>query len=615
MPHFFQGKAWLSKFKQWILYGFIAFIITITIAVFGIITYTSDSSKNNGRRVFESSLWNALQLQVQSYRFLNYLVALNESDYPLNGKAFFEYDLLMSRVDLLREGEVASLIRNFEGGRTTRLLNIINGELELLSFNLSRIEDGDPSYLPDLIQRIQNIEEQINEFVTLVNRGSNEYISNQHKTLQKNLSDIQLLSMALLVCLLCLCFFTIKGLTELKNVFRRNDSLQSGILAVHEDKADMLSFIHQEIRSPINAILGVAKTLKATKSLYDTEALSQHIEESGQQLLQTIEMFSDLALIDAKKLTLAPSIEHLESNIENYLAAFEPQMTRKSLQGIVYIDPLLPTHIQMDFVRTKEIIVALLQNAIAYTPSGSISLQVRPSALHAPQIQLPADAKEAKMLQIAIRDTGLGMPNQLQQNLRINPALPMQQEGPLPSKVGLSLALCHKLVYLMQGEMHFSSAPHKGCEFWVDLPYYEPNTSQPRTQTSFHCPDKTHALIIETDTHLAKIIALQLTTFNINVSFSKEGNFQEHKDYDLVILGNTPRFEIDGKDAIQQWKTKSCPVLGYHPQAISNPEYPIIPLHFPLTQSQLEPIIAKLFIHDQTTLHQDNTTPKVDNHD
>lgn len=600
MERLFKGNTWLSKFKLWVLYGFIAFIIAITIAVFGIITYTSDSSKNNSRRVFESSLWNTLQLQIQSYRFLNYLIELDEADYPLNGNAFFEYDLLMSRVDLLRQGDVGSLIRTFESGRTTRLLNIINGELELLSFNLSKIESGDTSYLPDLIERIQRIEEQINEFVTLVNKGSNEFISNQHKTLQKNLDDIQLLSMALLACLLCLCFFTVKGLTELRNVIKRNDELKLGIQTVHEDKANLLSFISQEIRSPINAILGTAKTLNCTESKNDTGALSKHIEESGHQLLQTIEMLSDLALIDAKQLTLNPTTECLQNSIEDYLAIFEPQMTRKNLQSILYIDPLLPKDISLDFIRTKEIIVALLQNAITYTSSGSISLQIRPSALNAPQLPLVPDTKEIRVMQIALRDTGLGMPNELQQNLRINPSLPMQQEGPLPSKVGLSLALCHKLVYLMQGEMHFSCAPQKGCEFWVDIPYYVPSTNLP-TSSAFHCTEQTQALVIETDTHLAKIIGLQLATFNIDAIFSKDGSLQEYKDYDLVILGNTPRFERDGNDALQQWKAKSCPILGYNPQAISHPEHSIIPLHFPLTQTQLEPLIAGLFSPKKTT--------------
>jgi len=594
MERLFKGNSWLSKFKLWVLYGFIAFIIAITIAVFGIITYTSDSSKNNSRRVFESSLWNTLQLQIQSYRFLNYLIALDESDYPLNGNAFFEYDLLMSRVDLLRQGDVGSLIRTFESGRTTRLLNIINGELELLSFNLSKLESGDTSYLPNLIERIQRIEEQINEFVTLVNKGSNEFISDQHKTLQKNLDDIQLLSMALLACLLCLCFFTVKGLTELKNVIRRNEELQLNIQAVNEDKANLLSFVNQEIRSPINAILGTAKTLNGSVTKQDSEALLKHIEESGLQLLQTIEMLSDLSLIDAKKLTLNPTVEHLQTSIEEYLAIFEPQMTRKNLQSILFIDPLLPKYIGLDFVRTKEIIVALLQNAITHTPSGSISLQIRPSSLNVPQIPLSTNTKEVKVLQIALRDTGLGMPSDLQHNLRVNPSLPMQEEGPLPSKVGLSLALCHKLVYLMQGELHFSCAPQKGCEFWVDIPYEVP-LNTPIEQVNFKCPENTQALVIETDIHLAKIISLQLAAFNIDSILSKDSSLQENKDYDLVILGNTPRFEREGSDALMQWHAKSCPVLSYHPNTIESAEHRIIRTSFPLTQSKLEPIIAGLF--------------------
>jgi signal transduction histidine kinase len=601
---FFKENDWQSKFRQSVWYGFIAFMIAITIAVFGIITYTSDSSKNNSRRIFESSLWNALQLQVQSYRFLNYLIELDDRDYPLNGNAFFEYDLLMSRVDLLREGQVGTLIRTFENGRSTRLLNIINGELELLSFNLSKMESGDASYQSNLIERIRRIEGQINEFVTLVNTGSNQYITSEHHVLQKNLNYIQLLSMALLVCLLLFGFFSIRGLSELRRAFKHNKKLTLGIQTVHEDKANMLAFINQEIRFPVNAILGVAKTLNRSTSKNFTEASAKHIEESGLQLLQTIEMLSDLALIDAKQLTLTPTTEHLPSHIEACLALFEPQMTRKGLQSVVYIDPNLPEFVYLDFSRTKEIISALLQNAISHTPSGSISLQIRHSALSASQTALPAGVKEASVLQIALRDTGLGMPSELQQNLRINPALPMQQEGPLPSKVGLSLALCHKLVYLMKGEMHFSSAPQKGCEFWIDIPFYIENTSPIPQHTAFRCPDKTVALLIETDAHLAKIITLQLATFNIEVTVSKDGSFQEHKEFNLVIIGNTPKYERESHDAIQQRKAKACPIFSYLPDAINYPDYAITALHFPLTQNQLEPLIAPLFPQSATSTEE-----------
>ncbi|QUX97917.1 histidine kinase [Marinomonas sp. CT5] len=601
MEHLFQGKTLLDKLKQWVLYGFIAFIIAITIAVFSIITYTNDSAKNNDRRVFESSLWNALQLQVQSYRFFNYLVELDDSDYPLNGEAFFEYDLLMSRVDLLREGAVASLIRNFEGGRTTRLLNIINGELELLSFNLSKLESGDQSYLPDSIDRIKHVESQINEFVTLVNKGSNEYISNQHQSLQENLRNIQLLSIALLVCLLFFCFFAFNGIADLRRAFKRNEELSNSIKTAYDDKSHMLSFIAQEIRSPLNAILGTTKTLNTTESKTDIEALSKHIEESGNQLLQTIEMLSDLSLIDADKLTLIPTTQHLQSNIHDYIALFESQMARKNLQSIVYIDPLLPDYINIDFTRLKEIIIALIQNAITHTSSGSISLQIRPSSLIALPEPLPSDIKSARMLQIAVKDTGIGMSSTLQKHLRINPSLPSQQEGPLPSKVGLSLALCHKLVYLMQGEMHFSCASDTGCEFWVDIPFYIPITDSLEENNTFLCPDGTQALIIETDAQLANIISLQLAALNIKATISKEGSFFSNKDYDLVILGNTSRFEREGHDAIIQWQAKFCPILGYHAEAVDKPTYKIIKLTFPLTQNQLSHHIKTLFTEQKAS--------------
>lgn len=590
----FQGTPWLSNFKQWILYGFIALIIVLSIAVLSIIAFTSDSSKNNGRRVFESSLWNALQLQVQSYRFLNYLVQLDNTAPSLQGNAFFEYDLLMSRVDLLRRGEVGELIRNFESGRTTRLLNIINGELELLSFQLSKIEQGDYAYLPSLITRIKNIDEQVNEFVTLVNKGSNQYISAQRQILQSHLNAIQILSVSLLICLLCLCFFIIKGISELQRTFLQNKRLNASIQSVHEDKANILAFIHQEIRSPINAILGSAKTLNHMIIPHDTGKLSKHIEESGQQLLHTIEMLSDLALIDAKQLTITPTSEYLSHHIEDCLAQLSPQMARKELQCILYIDPFLPSVMSLDFVRVKEIIIALLQNAITHTPSGSISLQIRPSASTSAQIPCLGNTQKTSMLQIALRDTGLGMSTELQQHLRVNPSMPMQPDGQLPSRVGLHLALCHKLIYLMEGEMHFSCAPQKGCEFWVDLPF---NVIESENTVShvLQCPHQTKALLIETDAHLAKVITQQLAAFNISVITSKEGSLQEYKVCDLVILGNTTRFERDGNDALQQWHKRACPVLSYNTKAINHPMSSIIELSFPLTQGQLESILTPLF--------------------
>lgn len=592
----FKEITWLLKLKQSIIYGFIATIILITIAVFGIITSASESTKENNRRIFESALWNSLQLQIQSYRFQNYLLRLNDSDFPLKGNAFLQYDLLMSRVDLLRESDVGAIIRQFENGRTIRLLNIISGELELLSFNVSKIESGDTSYLPDFITRLQRLESQINEFISLVNKGSIEYVTNKHKNVQNNLSYIQLLSIVLLGFLSILCFVTIKGLSELKKIVKSNKNLQSKIQTAREDKASIVSFISQEIRSPTNAILGITRTLNNTRSIDSTKELSKHIEESGYQLLHTVEMLSNLALISANKLSLTHTTEHLQNQVEAYFATLEPQMSRKGLQGIVYIDPRLPTYVTLDFIRVKEIITTLLQNAIAHTPSGSISLQIRPSTLSIPLATKPIPLQESRMLQIAIKDTGLGMPSGLQESLRKSSTLLLKKYEKMLDKIGLNLALCYKLVHLMKGQINFSNTAKSGCEFWVDIPFHVPSSNRSSIEhLSFFSTTKKHALLLEANIHLAKIIRQQLAVFNIDVIHITEGSFYESKHYDLIILGDTTWLEQNGHDVIQQWHKKAYPILSYHPNIIKDSELSVIPLESPLTQSQLEQILSNLF--------------------
>ncbi|MCB5161715.1 sensor histidine kinase [Marinomonas algarum] len=613
-----QPKPWLSKFKNNLLYAFITLIMLIALAVFGIISYTSDSSKNNGRRVFESALWNALQLQVQTYRFLNYLVRLDATTPEPQDKAFFEYDLLMSRVDLLRRGEVGELVRNFESGRITRLLNIINGELELMSFQLSKIESGDLSYLPSLIERIEDIDPQINEFVTLVNKASNEYITDQRRLLQTNLDHIKLLSTALLACLLFLCFFVIRSVDELRRSHRQNKTMLTDVQSVQDDKANMLAYIHQEIRSPINAILSVANTLKHTTP-QDSVTLSRHIEESGHALLHTIEMLSDLARMDAKQWDFHPNTEPLRPHIEACFTSVERQISRKALQGMLYIDPQLPKELCLDFPKLKDIVLALLQNAIAHTAAGSLCMQVRAAPLTHSLGRSSDNGKEIGFLQIVLKDTGQGMSRELQQHLRANPSLPVPQNSPTPNQVGLSLALCHRLIYLMKGEMHFSSTQQKGSEFWVNIPFYPSTASHVSQNVAFSCPDKSKALVIETDAHLADTWQLYLNDLNMDVIVTQEGSLQEYQDCDLVILGNTARFTREGDDALHLWKKRRCPVLSYHPQAIEHaPDY-VIPVHFPLMQASLDALIAPLFTEHSrcppTTSHATFSASLKDNTD
>ncbi len=593
-------KGWVSKFKRYSLYAFICLVIAIAAAVFGIISYTSNNAQSDSRRIFESSLWNTLQLQIQIYQFSNHLLSLDQdSDSANHEEVFAQYEILMSRVDLLREGDVGNLIRDYEEGRITRLLNIINGELELLSYHTSKVSQGDMSYAQELMTRLKKIELQSNELTALINKGSTEFIEREHETLQARLFSIKALSVILLIGLLLLCFLTLKKLTALRKAKKLNRSTHEKIKTFYEDRANIISFIHQEIRSPAHAILGIAKRLQKSANIDSPHALSLHLEESGQQLLQTIDMVSDFSLVDANKLTLKPSTKNLRKAIEGLLETLSPQISRRSLQSILYVDPELPAYVTLDFERVKEVITAFIQNAIAHTPSGSISIHIRPTTMSVPISPPSHSTGEIRMLQIVIKDTGNGIPVPLQNNLRPHASTSIEKEPTLLSRAGFNLALCYKLVSLMKGEIHFSSDAKNGSEFWIDIPFHVANNKESALETSNNRIKITakQALLIEVDNNIAHIMKHQLAELDIETIRLTTTSHQIHKyeNYDFIILGNMTWSEYNEAETIQQWNQHNKPIIRYQTEANNDHKSNIASMAFPLTQSQLEKVISNTF--------------------
>ncbi|MEL0635254.1 sensor histidine kinase [Marinomonas sp. TI.3.20] len=587
-------RKWLptSKLQHWYVYGLLSLIVTITLLASSIILYSYNGNQATKQRIYEDSLWNALQFQLQSYRFLNYLVQIDKKDLPLNGAAYTQYDLLMSRVDLLRSGEVGYLIRGLTGGRTVRLLNIITGELELISLNLSKIEEGDLSYLKDMTTRLKQLDNQVNEFTILVGKGTNLYIARQRRALGENLENVRILMICFLASLLALCCCIAKGFSVFKINQRNNKQLLIDIQNIHEEKAKILTLVAQEARPQIQALLGVP---------CDNTESSNSIKESANELLHTINMFTDLALIDIKKLSLDITTESLQKNLDDYVQIFSSKLQRKGVTLVSYIDPALPDAIGLDFKRLKEIILELLLNAIKHTPEGSISINVRPSSLTPTQQSLNLENRRIGMLQIAIKDTGFGLEHAIQDTLRASPTTQDNQPLILQNNIGLGLSLCYRLVHLMRGEIHFSSEATSGTEFWVDIPY-EVSQSSPENISLYSCPDPKQALIFTTDSHLANTLSLQLSDFNIEANRYLEGPYYDDEDIDLVIIMDSNLISPEIESNIKQWQKNGTFVLYDHQltKDVQNKAYAAKAqsLSFPLTQSRLNGLIMDTFKTD-----------------
>lgn len=442
-------KNWYSPrplIQKWAAYALGALTIAIAVAMLSIINYTSNAAKVDSQRVFESSVWNTLQLQIQTYRFRHYLNDLSTHSGQTKGETFFQYDLLMSRIDLLRTGKVGSLISEYSGGRALRLLNIINAELELVSLNVVKIEEGDRSYLEDLVSRLESLDTQINEFVTLTNQGNNQFITDQHRLLKKNLDQVQKLTIFFLISLILLCGFILNSVSRVKEIYQKNKELNNNLLFSEENKSHGLQTIIKEMHRNFDLTEANASTYPALKTL------------------QTAETLLALVQINAESFSLTPTAEKLSRHLNEVIDQFNYHFEHQRVSLDLVMDQALPEVIVLDFINTKHIISALLQHALINNHAEHITIKVRHTL---------SNKNGSKILVVNIQDDGLGKSNSDLDKLRISP---MSTGHADEDELTLKLSLSYKLVSIMGGNLQFSCKEYNGCQFWLELPFHLPNT-------------------------------------------------------------------------------------------------------------------------------------------
>ncbi|TDO97495.1 sensor histidine kinase [Marinomonas balearica] len=589
-------SQWLFGSRQYLGYGLIGMLLTMVIVCFLLILAVSDGQRANNRTIFESYRWNALQLQLQSYRFEQFLLNVQDDDFPLQGAAYDQYDIVMSRIDLLRNNQVGTLFRNYTDARTIRLLNIINGEFELVSLGIERLENNDATAIKRLLTRLERIAPQINEFVVLTHQDANKYANSKRQELKSWLSYIQLLGGIFLVCLILLLLISYRSIRNLKQVNDKCYALESKLQDVLEEKTDTLTMISQEVRAPLNAVLGVSGSLSKGPSAERSKDLGRRLEEYGTQLLGSIEMLQDLALIDVQQLELAPKSGSVRLNIESCLLNSGPQLNRKGLRSVFVVDPSIPETIVADFSRLREIVLALIQNAITFTPSGTVSVILRMSANEPNTVNLSDESSEhvTQMMQIAVRDTGTGLPLAIQKALRNNPLLASHSEKHAAKDMKLGLTLCHKLIYLMGGNLHFSSSSRNGTEFWVDVPIHIKHN----TKALFNplLKDK-HVLLVDPDKHLSRTITILLMSYGMHVTHSETAGLLTDEDFDLVLLAQDLAVNNDGVDYLVELYNSGIPIVG-DKRYIGERCLSLLSetqIRFPYTHNQTEQELIRLF--------------------
>ncbi|MDH3382421.1 MAG: ATP-binding protein, partial [Flavobacteriaceae bacterium] len=212
-------------------------------------------------------------------------------------------------------------------------------------------------------------------------------------------------------------------------------------------------------RTPMNGIIGVTSLLKESKLTNDQIELLDIINVSGGNLLLIINDILDFSKIDKGMLKLEEHAIELKKCILESISLLNNQALERNIKLNYKIDPLVPDFLIGDYLRIKQILINLLNNAVKFTQNGEIIIS--------------ATIKEKKgddiMLLFAVKDNGVGISKELIPKIFDSFTQGSATKSNNSRGTGLGLAISKKLSHLMGGEIWLESKKNIGSTFFFTI--------------------------------------------------------------------------------------------------------------------------------------------------
>ena len=328
------------------------------------------------------------------------------------------------------------------------------------------------------------------------------------------------------------------SITDRERLLREKEIAENG----SRMKGEFLSRMSHEMRTPMNAIIGMTAIGKSTSDIHRKDYCFGIVADASKHLLGVINDVLDMSKIEASKLQLSPEDFNLRKTIDTVTSLITPQVEAKGQQLCVSIDEGVPLTIHADEQRLRQVIVNLLSNAVKFTPdAGAVSLM----------IGVLAKENALVRLRFEVKDTGIGMSAEQQAKL----FKPFEQGDSSISRqfggTGLGLVISQQIVEMMHSSISVESELGKGSSFafeiTVDFP--PPDDSAASAQNANdgatsgdHDFTGRRVLIAEDIAINREIIAVLLEPTRIDIAFAENGRVAydmltaDPKRYDMVLM-------------------------------------------------------------------------------
>lgn len=357
-------------------------------------------------------------------------------------------------------------------------------------------------------------------------------------------------------------FFKMESNKKQNRLEQKNISLEASQIALkaakekaekaNRVKSDFLSAMSHEVRTPLNAIVGISNLLN--QQTYDNEEkikLVKALSVSTQELLTLLNGVLDFNQLEAGKMVITPSSVNLHNFLNKVHDFYVTKTQEKGIALHLHIASNVPTVVSVDGDKLRQVLDNLLSNAIKYTSKGSITISLK---------NQPKDS-ETSNLYFEIKDTGVGIPTDHHHHI-FKEFTPLSISQKHTKGIGLGLNISARILKLMESEIQVENNPEGGTRFYFSLncPVLE---EAPKIENKDAKKELTKILLVEDNKTNVLVLTHFLKKWEISYEVAWDGlealdQFRK-QSFELILM-DMQMPKMDGFEATEEIRKKNTTI-------------------------------------------------------
>lgn len=371
-----------------------------------------------------------------------------------------------------------------------------------------------------------------------------------------------IVSLMLVAALVCGMLLFQNSIFRSENAYSQEQKKE--IEELNRAQSRFFSGMSHEIRTPINSIIGLNELILREDVPQNVAVDAMNIQGASKMLLSLINDFLDVSKIESGKMDIVPVTYNVGDMLSDIVNMIWVRAKEKGLKFHIDVDEAVPAHLIGDEVRIKQILINLLNNAVKYTPAGSVTLTIKCREQRNGYAQMV----------YTVEDTGVGIKEESIPHLFNAFKRVEEEENRHIEGTGLGLSIVKQLVDLMGGDVAVNSVYAKGSTFVITLPQkiaddeaigdYDPEAKRTtgvrvRYKQSFEAP-KARILIVDDNEINLMVEEKLLRDTKVRIDTASTGKECLKKTiqnrYDVILMDHLMP-GMDGVDCMHEVRTQT----------------------------------------------------------